>query len=98
MGYFSVCDVHKWCLATSMLRMVYKGNSDWYHASKVHSIYLSINLIVVTLTKFKSIHMCTIEQTHGSTYVGGANTIKIENMISFHIFVMVVINYQKGRD
>jgi hypothetical protein len=42
-----------------MLRMVYKGNFDWYHASKVHSIYLSINLIVVTLPKFKSIHMCT---------------------------------------
>jgi hypothetical protein len=39
-----------------------------------------------------------LNQTHESTYVGGDNTIKIENMISFHIFVMVVINYQKGGD
>jgi hypothetical protein len=39
-----------------------------------------------------------LNQTHGSTYVGEANTIEIENMISFHIFVMVVINYQKGGD
>jgi hypothetical protein len=40
--------------------------------------------------------MCKLNQTHGSTYVGGANTIEIKNTISFHIFVMVVINYQKG--
>jgi hypothetical protein len=74
---------YKWCLSTLVLRMVYIGKSDWYHASKVHSIYLSIILIVVTLPKFKSIHICKIEPNSWKTYVGGANTIKIENWFYF---------------
>ena len=42
MRYLVLCCFSSGIQQTMVLRMVLNGNSDWYHASKVHSLHLSI--------------------------------------------------------
>ena len=60
-----------------VLRMVYIGNSNWYHASKVHSLDLSI--IWQTLLPHNSNPcICASFQIQTlSTYIGEANTTNL---------------------
>ena len=78
--------------------MVYFRNSDGITLQR-SILYTLASFDSSSSPKLSNSCICEkLNQTQGITYVGGANTTKVQTWFSFHIFVKVVINYQKGGD